>query len=99
MVKKNLTADITGITVVLPIHELATDNDTKLFKGAITSVTDQTVKPDEILIVVPTGSDIEKTLKDFDFGEAKDMVRIISNPNGSDFQTQINYGIENGLVF
>lgn len=95
MAKKKLKTDITNITVVLPVHELATDKDTTLFKGAITSVTDQIVKPDEILIVVPKGSDIEKTLKDFDFGDAKDIVRIVSNPNGSDFQTQINYGVEN----
>ena len=92
MAKKKLKTDI---TVVLPVHELATDKDTTLFKGAITSVTDQTLKPDEILIVVPKGSEIETTLKDFDFGDAKDIVRIVSNPGDTDFQTQINYGVEN----
>jgi glycosyltransferase involved in cell wall biosynthesis len=92
MAKKKIKTDI---TVVLPVHELANENDVTLFKGAITSVTEQTVKPDEILIVVPKGSEVETTLKDFDFGDAKDMVRIISNPGNSDFQTQINYGVEN----
>lgn len=85
----------TDITVVLPVHELANDKDVTLFKGAITSVTSQEVKPDELLIIVPKGSKVSKTLKDFDFGDAKDIVRIVNNPGNSDFQTQINYGVEN----
>ena len=83
----------TDITVVLPVHELANDNDIQLFKGAITSVATQDVKPDELIIVTPKGSDAFKTLKSFDFGEAKDIVRIVENPGKTDFQTQFNFGV------
>jgi len=88
--KKNIKTDI---SVVLPIHELNGESETTLLNNAIASVVNQEAKADELIIVVPEGSDVEKTMKNFDFGAAKDIVRVVSNPNGSDFQTQINYGI------
>ena len=85
----------TDITVVLPVHELVNDKDITLFKGAIDSVANQAVRPDELLIVVPKGSDVAKTLNNFDFGDIKSMTRIVENPGKTDFQTQFNYGVEN----
>lgn len=88
--KKNTKSDI---TVVLPVHQLNGESEIKLFNNAVNSVIKQETQVDELIIVVPTGSEVENTMKTFDFGKAKDIVRIVSNPNGSDFQTQINYGI------
>lgn len=87
--KKNTT----DITVVLPVHQLTGEADTKLFTNALGSVATQEVKPDEVLVVVPAGSDVEKTMESFDFGDIKDIVRVVSNPNSSDVQSQLNYGI------
>ena len=83
----------TNISIVLPIHKLNGEADTKLLTNALSSVTTQTVMPDEVLIVVPAGSEVEKTMKSFDFGDAKGLVRVVSNPNTSDVQSQLNYGI------
>lgn len=83
----------TNITVILPIHELEGENNINLFKNAIESVSRQTVKPDELLIVVPKGSKVEKTLKDFDFGDDKTLVKIASNDGNTDFASQMNYGV------
>ena len=90
MAKKNTK---TNISVVLPIHELKGEAEIKLLTNALNSVSTQTVKPDELLIVVPAGSEVEKTMKTFDFGDSKSIVRVVSNPNGSDVQSQINYGV------
>ena len=50
------------------------------FKNSIGSVNDQTLKPDSLMIVVPEGSDAEKTLSDFDFGDLKGKTTIVFNP-------------------
>ena len=83
----------TNITVILPIHELVGESDITLFKNSIESVGKQTTKPDELLIVVPKGSEVEKFLSDFDFGTVKSLVRIVSNEGKTDFASQINYGV------
>lgn len=83
----------TNISVILPIHELNGEKEVTLFNAAIESVVNQEVKPEELLIVVPSGSKIEETMKTFDFGKAKDIVKVVSNPDGAGFQAQINYGV------
>jgi len=44
------------ITVIIPVHELTGEDNIKLFNTALTSVDNQEVKPDEVLVVVPEGS-------------------------------------------
>jgi glycosyltransferase involved in cell wall biosynthesis len=83
----------TDISVVLPIHELNNEKEVALFKTAIESVVNQESKPEELLIVVPIGSKVEETMKTFDFGGAKDIVKVVVNPDGAGFQAQINYGV------
>ena len=82
------------ITVIIPVHELKHEQSMNLFKNSIGSVNDQTLKPDSLMIVVPEGSDVEKTLKDFDFGDLKDKTTIVFNPGKTDFQSQLNYGVK-----
>lgn len=84
----------TDITVLLPVHELKTDREKELFGISIASVAKQEVRPDELLIIVPAGSELEKELQDYDFKDASDLVRVIGNPGKTDFQSQINYGVE-----
>jgi hypothetical protein len=88
--KKKNNSDI---TVILPIHELNGKNEIKLFNNALDSIKNQEVSIDELIIVVPKDSEVENTMKEFNFGTLKSITRVVSNPNGSDFQTQINYGV------
>ena len=83
----------TNISVVIPIHQLNGEEESKLLSNALKSVETQEAKPDEVLIVVPTGSDVEKLMKTFDFEGIKDIVRVVSNPDKTDVQSQLNYGI------
>lgn len=83
----------TNISVVIPIHQLNSEEESKLLSNALKSVETQEVKPDEVLIVVPTGSDTEGLIKAFDFEGVKDIVRVVSNPGKTDVQSQLNYGV------
>ena len=74
----------TGISVVLPVHEL-TDETRTLFSNAIKSVQDQLVTPDAVLIIVPKGSDVAKELNGFDYGKIKDIVKVVENDGATDF--------------
>ena len=81
------------ITVIIPVHDLSGDNTMEYFNNAIKSVESQTQQPDALMIVAPEGSDAEKTLKDYDFGNLKDKTTVVSNPGKTDFQSQLNYGV------
>jgi hypothetical protein len=82
----------TGISVVLPVHEL--DDVTKnSLSNAIKSVELQIVRPDELIIVTPKGGDVAKYVKAMDFGEIKDIVTVAENDGETDFCSQINFGV------
>lgn len=88
--KKNTT----GISVILPVHEL--NEDTKiLFENAVLSVVEQTVLPDALVIVIPKASDLVSYLKSYDFGKIKDLVKVVENDGPTDFASQINLGVAN----
>jgi hypothetical protein len=79
------------ITVIIPVHEL--DDSTKqYFDNAVKSVKDQIVTPDELLIVVPANSDVEKYVSDFDYGDL--TARVVKNDGATDFASQVNLGVE-----
>ena len=81
-----------GISVILPVHEL--NEETKiLFSNAVQSVIDQSIRPDELIIVVPKGSEVAKTVKTADYGDYKDSVVIAENDGETDFASQVNYGV------
>lgn len=81
-----------NISVILPVHEL-NEETKKLFSNAVTSVKEQITKPDELIIVVPTGSEVATYVKSFDYGDYKDSIVIAENPNQTDFCSQVNYGV------
>jgi len=81
------------ITVIIPVHEI--DSSTEgLYANAITSLAEQEVLAEEVLIVVPAKSDAEKFVSAFDYGDIKDSVRIIKNTGKTDFASQFNLGVE-----
>lgn len=87
MAKKKTTTDI---TVIIPVHDL-NEGTEKLFTNAVQSVADQFVRPDALMIVVPTS--LKKFMTDFDFGEIKDIVTIVENKGETDFSSQLNLGV------
>jgi hypothetical protein len=78
----------TKTTVVLPIHKLDETN-TSYFTRAVKSIENQKVKPEELLIVVPKGLEIDKEI-------LKDIKHtIVVNEGKTDFCSQVNFGVEN----
>jgi len=82
-----------NISVIIPVHEL--DEETKkLFSNAVQSVSEQIVRPDELIIVVPKDSEVSTYVKtSFDFGDLKNITVIAENDGDTDFASQVNYGV------
>jgi hypothetical protein len=83
---------MSNITVIIPVHELQ-DNMEFFFNRAINSVSGQKIKPSELLIVRSKDEELKKFLDSFDYGEIKDITRIVENDGDTSFQGQMNYGI------
>lgn len=82
-----------NISVILPINEL--NNETKqMFQIAVKSVELQKVIPDELIIVVPKGSETSDYVKAADYGIISDRVTFVENEGNTDFATQFNLGVE-----
>ena len=84
----------TGISVVLPVHEL-NDTTKPMFDNAIKSLQTQKVLPDEIIIVVPAKSEVLEYLTQYNFDTIKDIVSILENSGETDFASQVNLGVAN----
>ena len=81
------------ISVILPIHEL-TEEIKQLFTNAVESVKTQVERPDELVIVVPKGSEVATYVKAFDFGDYSHAITIAENDGETDFASQINFGVD-----
>jgi len=81
-----------NISVVLPVHEL-NEETKKLFANAVLSVKEQIVMPDELVIVVPKGSEVASFVQSFDYGDFKNAVVIAENEGATDFSSQVNFGV------
>ena len=80
------------LSVIIPVH-LVNEKIEELFKNAVNSVKDQTVKVDELLVVVPKGSAAAEYMAKYDFADLK--TRVIENDGNTDFSSQMNCGVEN----
>jgi hypothetical protein len=81
----------TNISVILPVHEL--NEETKqMLTNAVQSVTDQIVRPDELIIVAPKGSDVIKFCKGLE-NKTEMPIIIAENEGETDFASQVNYGV------
>jgi hypothetical protein len=87
-------ANKTDITVIIPVHQI--DESTKpFFSNAIKSVAEQLVRPDALMIVVPSNSEAYSYVSSYDFGDMKDIVKILENDGATDFSSQMNYAVSN----
>lgn len=84
-----------NITIIIPIHKVQ-KNLEKYLKNALLSVEQQILKPSEVLIVRSKDKKLKTFLSDFDFGNLKEIVRIVENKtNDISFQNQLNIGVDN----
>ena len=61
----------------------------------IESIKNQKEKPFEVLFVTSDDKDLNDYLNGYDFGNLKNVTKVIKNETGNyDFQSQINYGVE-----
>lgn len=81
-----------NISVILPVHQL-NEETKRLFKNAVVSVLEQTVRPENLIIVVPKNSDVLNQIKDVEFGDYKNSVIVVENDGETDFSSQVNYGV------
>lgn len=81
-----------NISIILPVHEL-NEVTKQLFANAVESIKTQLVRPDELVIVFPIGSDAEAFIKAFDYGDYKESVTFAHNDGDRDFASQINFGV------
>jgi GT2 family glycosyltransferase len=80
------------ISVILPVHELT--NETKpMFHTAVKSVELQKIVPDELVIVVPKGSEVADYVKAADYATISDRITIVENDGETDFCSQFNLGV------
>ena len=80
-----------GVTVIIPVHEL-NDTTKELLGNAITSVIEQKVQTDELLIVVPKGASFIDTVKGL-LPKHKLKMSVIENDGKTDFASQVNFGV------
>ena len=79
------------ITLIVPVHKL----EENYIVGCIESIKNQKVKPFEVLFVTSNDEKLKKYLTDYDFGDLKDVTKVVENETGDyGFQSQINYGAE-----
>ena len=81
-----------SISVIIPLHEVNEDT-ANLYKNAIKSIDEQSIKPTQVLIVTPKGSDAYKFASEFDYTTIKDLVKVVENDGKTDFASQMNYGV------
>jgi glycosyltransferase involved in cell wall biosynthesis len=86
--------ETTDISVILPVHEL-NEGTKSMLSNAIQSVLTQQVLPDELIIVVPKGSEANEYIKSLSFENIDLKITIAENDGQTDFCSQMNFGVEN----
>lgn len=84
--------ELNEICVVLPVHEL-NELTKPMFANAIKSIEQQKIIPDEVIVVVPKGSEVSEYLKTFDFETIKNITTVVENDGETDFASQVNFGV------
>lgn len=80
------------LTVIVPIHEYKEYTE-GYFKRAIESIKLQKTLPESVLIVAGNDSELKSFLDSFDFGDIKDITKVVYNDGDTSFQSQVNYGV------
>ena len=78
------------ISVVIPIHTINNELK-KFFTNAVTSVAQQIVQAEELLIVASKDEALNAFLNSYEFGSLKSITKVVVNPGETDFASQLNY--------
>jgi len=80
-------------TVIVPIHKIG-EKEKDYFAKAMSSINKQKLLPKEVLLVIPNGEELKKTLESYEYGDnVKDLIKIIENDGDTDFCSQINFAV------
>lgn len=82
-----------NISVILPIKSSRFGQFEDYFNKAITSIKEQSIHPQEIVIVHTDEDNLIQHLNNYDFGDLN--VKKLEWKNEPNFCSQINYGVEN----
>ena len=82
-----------NISIVLPIKSSKTIQFEDYFTKAITSIKEQVVQPEEIVIVHTDETKLVEYLDSFDFGDL--VVKKLIWKEEPNFCAQVNYGVQN----
>lgn len=80
-----------GISVIVPIHTII-DLEVLLPK-ALDSIKNNTEQPEEIIIVRCNCPEVIEFLKDYNFGDQKDIIRIIQTKETKEFAHMVNSAV------
>lgn len=89
-----MSTEKTNVTVIIPVHEL-NESTEKSLGVAIESINQQIVAPEAVLVVIPKGSEIKKTVSGIFPKNTVIDFRTLENDGDTDFCSQINFGVEN----
>jgi glycosyltransferase involved in cell wall biosynthesis len=80
-----------NISVIVPVHKL----ESNYLSKCIESIKNQKVLPYEVIIVTSDDKEISSYLSTYDFGNIKDITKVMENTTGNyDFQSQVNFGVD-----
>lgn len=94
MMNKTKKKPIINLTVVIPVHTVSDENFTDMLNKALLSIEHNEVHPTKVLITICECEDVIEYFKTFDEKSYGFKIEIVKNNTGSDFQNQINYGVE-----
>lgn len=77
-----------NISVIIPVNDLSTEEYKTMLKTALLSVEKQRKEPAEVIIVMP-----KSIKKDFSY-DGPLTIKVVLNEGDSDFQSQLNLGVE-----
>jgi len=81
-----------NITVVIPIHQNTDEKFDAYFKNALTSIQNNTVLPEKVLIVAPIAYKSQFSSLSEHFPNLS--IEYVANTKSTDFATQMNVGVE-----
>jgi glycosyltransferase involved in cell wall biosynthesis len=82
-----------SLSIILPIKSSKSRDFTEYFEKAITSIKNQTVNTEELVIVHTSEESLITFLSDYDFGTLN-VVKLLWDKEPS-YAEQVNYGIKN----
>lgn len=82
------------LTVLIPVHSVADPNFKMYLDGALTSIKNNSIHPEKVLIIRCPCGDVKEELDAMDLSTFGLDIEIVENNTGKSLQNQINFGVE-----